>query len=295
MDFPDDSSIQAAILNQQPLQKRFCSSIDAHILSALTANPDLPLREKARLRSVSSEGAARWLSAAPSTNSFKYFEDNQFSAALRYWLGIPIFGNECKCRCGETIDVFGDHAVTCKAGGGPIHRHDLIRDALFDLCNSAGVSVSKELSGYQAGKKDRIGDIVLPAFDHGREKLIDVTCWSPLYLTRIQNSADSAQYTVNEAHSFKLKSRNTNEAGRIQTSKGMLAFMPFACSTLGTLSSQSTGLLHDIALEMSLKHNTTKSTCLSRAFTRVSCAIQQGNSYCLINKMIDLKIFYPIS
>ena len=43
--------------------------------------------------------------------------------------------------------------------GGPIHHHDLIRDALFDLCNSAGVSVSKELSGYEAGKKDRVGDM----------------------------------------------------------------------------------------------------------------------------------------
>ena len=64
--------------------------------------------------------------------------------------------------------------------------------------------MSKELSGYEAGKKDRVGDIVLHHFDHGREKLIDVTCWSPLYSPRIQHSADSAQYIVNEAHTFKI-------------------------------------------------------------------------------------------
>ena len=43
---------------------------------------------------------------------------------------------------------------------------------LWQLCNSAGISVSKELSGYEAGKKDRVGDIVLHLFDQGRESLL---------------------------------------------------------------------------------------------------------------------------
>ena len=143
--------------------------------------------------------------------------------------------------------------------GGPIHCHDLIRDAIFDICNSAQISVSKELSGYEAGKKDRVGDIVLHSFDQGREKLIDVTCWSPMYSPRIQHSADSAQYTVHEGRSFNIKSRKANSEGKIQTSKGMLAFMPFACSTLGTLSLEANSLLNAIALEMYLKHNSQRS------------------------------------
>ena len=134
--------------------------------------------------------------------------------------------------------------------------------------------------------------IVLRSFDQGREKLIDVTCWSPLYSPRIQHSADSAQYTVNEAHSFKIKSRKANSEGKIQTSKGMLAFMPFACSALGTLSLEAKSLLNAIASEMSLKHNSPRSLCLSRVVTRISTAIQQGNAFCLVNKMIDLKIYY---
>ena len=44
------------------------------------------------------------------------------------------------------------------------------------ISDSAGISVSKELSGYEAGKKDRVGDIVLHSLNQGREKLIDVTC-----------------------------------------------------------------------------------------------------------------------
>ena len=291
-DFPTEEDIRGACKTQQPLQKSFSSCIDKCLLALTLSNPDLPAREKARLRSVSSDNAARWLSAAPNSRSFKYFEDNQFSAVLRHWLGIPLFNRDCRCRCGETIDCFGDHAITCKSGGGPIHRHDLIRDALFDMCNSAGISVSKELSGYEAGKKDRVGDIVLHSFDQGREKLIDVTCWSPLYSPRIQHSADSAQYTVNEAHSFKIKSRKANSEGKIQTTKGMLAFMPFACSALGTLSLEAKSLLNAIASEMSLKHNSPRSLCLSRVVTRISTPIQQGNAFCLVNKMIDLKIYY---
>ena len=142
-DFPSEEDIPSACKTQQPLQKSFSSCIDKCLLALTLSNPDLPAREKARLRSVSSDNAARWLSAAPNSRSFKYFEDNQFSAVLRHWLGIPLFNRDCRCRCGKTIDCFGDHAITCKSGGGPIHRHDLIRDALFDMCNSAGISVSK--------------------------------------------------------------------------------------------------------------------------------------------------------
>ena len=148
-------------------------------------------------------GAARWLSAAPNFKNFKYFESNQFSVALRYWLGIPIFNSTCKCRCRQIIDVFGDHATTCKAGGGPIHRHDLIRDAIFECCNMAGISASKEITGYQAGQKDRVGDVVLNSFDHGREMLVDATCWSPLYVARIQHSA--AVFTKNTTFSCLLQ------------------------------------------------------------------------------------------
>jgi len=216
------------MLEQSALQHTFSSCIDSHILNSLLNNPALPTTEKARLRAVSAAGAARWLSAAPNFKNFKYFESNQFSVALRYWLGIPKFNSTCKCRCGQIIDVFGDHATTCKVGGGPIHRHDLIRDAIFECCNMAGISPSKEITGYQAGQKDRVGDVVLNSFDHVREMLVDVTCWSPLYLPRIQHSAASSKYTVSEAHSFKLKSRNTNQEGQIKTTKGMVAFMPFA-------------------------------------------------------------------
>ena len=72
-------------------------------------------------------------------------------------------------------------------------------------------------------KNGYIGDIVL-------------TYWSPLHSPSIKYSAYSAKYTVNEAHSFKIKCRKANSGSKIQPSKGMLAFMPFAYSSLGTLN-----------------------------------------------------------
>jgi len=125
-DFPDDAAIKSAMLEQSALQHTFSSCIDSHTLNSLLNYPALPTREKARLRAVSAVGAARWLSAAPNFKNFKYFESNQFSVALRYWLGIPIFNSTCKCRCGQIIDVFGDHATTCKVGGGPIQSITMI-------------------------------------------------------------------------------------------------------------------------------------------------------------------------
>ena len=63
------------------------------------------------------------------------------------------------------------------------------------------------------------------------------------------------------------------------------------CDTFGGSPQEATKLLHSIALEMSLKHNNSKAFCLSRISTRVSVAIQQGNSFCLVNKLVDLKLY----
>ena len=101
-------------------------------------------------------------------------------------------------------------------------------------------------------------------FRHGREMLVDVTCWSPLYLPRIQHSAASSKYTVSKTHSFQLKSRNTNQEGRIKTTKRIAAFLPFACTTFGGSSLEATVLLHSIALEMFLKQNNSKGVVFHR-------------------------------
>ena len=49
------------------------------------------LRDQARLRAVSSEGAGAWLNVVPSKALNLVFEPREFTSFLRFWLGMPVF------------------------------------------------------------------------------------------------------------------------------------------------------------------------------------------------------------
>ncbi len=59
----------------------------------------------------------------------------EYRAILKYYLMIPMFPVDepcpvCKKAC---LDKFGKHAFSCKEMSGFKYRHDLVRDALWDV------------------------------------------------------------------------------------------------------------------------------------------------------------------
>ncbi|XP_026399742.1 uncharacterized protein LOC113295625 [Papaver somniferum] len=69
----------------------------------------------------------------------------QFRAVVCYRLGIPLFveGVLCSC-CNKSMDIFGDHALHCAKDVRIKFRHDVVRDAVFDVCYRACVPARKE-------------------------------------------------------------------------------------------------------------------------------------------------------
>jgi len=131
------------------------------------------------------------------------------------------------------MDIWGDHAMTCKSGGGVVFRHNLVLKVLYAFALDAGMDPKKELHGYKIDAKDRIGDLCLPWEDFGRELLVDVTVWNPLYLPRVKPSSVIPHHTVNLAHMDKLQKRDLDDQQMIDTAYGRILYMPFACDTFG--------------------------------------------------------------
>ena len=102
-----------------------------------------------------------------------------FRIGLCYRLGLPVYSSAHQCpACGKDSDPFGDHTITCATEYERVHRHDIIRDAIYDAAKHAGLSPVKE-ARLIANSQSRPGDIFLQNW-RGRQTAFDVAIMSPL-------------------------------------------------------------------------------------------------------------------
>ena len=291
-EFLEESPISVAdlakgLLEQTPFQHKLCSMIDFKSVRLMLASGLISLRDRARLHCIYN-GDSTWLSIPPNAKKFNYLNRSQFTSVFRYWFGLPCQVSGRKCRCGKIIDLFGDHALTCKKGGGVVFRHDLVKKVLFIFAKEAGMNPLHELADYKLNAKDRIGDIVFKYEDNGNELLVDVTVWNSLYLDRLQNSATISDFTAKLAHMEKLSRRQIVD-NRVETQFGWFRYMPFACDTFGGSTQTSKDLMNRIAQEWPIKKSKSLSDSLHFLKSRVSFAIQKGVSRALVMRNIDAR------
>ena len=100
-----------------PSQKSLSCKVEAQSVSRIFADPVLPRHRRLHLDACSVRGAGAWLTANPS------------SADSR--LRMPHWDHDSACSmCGEVLDRWGDHALSCGCGGDWILRHNAIRDVV---------------------------------------------------------------------------------------------------------------------------------------------------------------------
>ena len=99
-------------------------------------------QDKARIKSLSGQGATTWLNASKMTARFTPL---QFHLMKALYLGAPIRpNNKCCLKCGSFLDEYGHHTLSCSTGNQRIMRHHRIRDVLAELFRSAGFKVDIE-------------------------------------------------------------------------------------------------------------------------------------------------------
>ena len=86
--------------------------------------------------------------------------------------------------CGKDSDLFGDH--TSASEYERIHRHDTIRDAIFESAKYAVLSPIKE-ARVVANSQSRPGDIFVDNW-RGKQTAFDVAVTSPLSQTALPQS-----------------------------------------------------------------------------------------------------------
>jgi hypothetical protein len=139
-------------------------------------------RDTVRLSFQEGHGATSWLTVPPAPALGNACPPSQFRLLLRWFLGMPILEEELAGKpcplCGDPVDIFGDHAVSCDKGN-KYRRHFAIQDWLIHLLQSHGIACARERMIDPASRL-RPADIFIPNWSIEGDMALDVTIRHPL-------------------------------------------------------------------------------------------------------------------
>ena len=246
---------------------------DEYITSKGIANQR---RFKGIIDSNSVQGTSSWLFALPNIGLKQVMSPLEFQSAVCLRLLIPQFTRGaicCQRTCSTEMDVYGYHALVCK--GHFTSRHNIVRDALFDLMLPCRFDPVKEAPvaclGFRSDRPTalRPADILMAGDDFDRD-CVDVTVVSPLVTNnqpaiKVGDAAQRAELGKIEKHGLACEA-----AG--------YGFRAFAMDVFGVLGKESKLLLNRVIEKMS------RETCCARykaqaiCQRRISLALQLGVS-----------------
>ena len=135
---------------------------------------------KARLVSSAARGSFAWFSHPFGGLPVKRFwrSPAEFSILIRLRLGVPLFARGSDCPfCGSRQDEVEAHILSCLRMGNRGILHSYLKDAVKEVCNAAGHTVSMEAHCFP---RDPTARIDLLALDGAVEWLVDVACTNPI-------------------------------------------------------------------------------------------------------------------
>ena len=254
-------------------QKHLSYLIDTNLQSTLLKDvQDLgDKRSSARLLSLTLPQAGAFLNAIPNPTFGLSILPENFRVSILYRLGLPVYNSPHPCpACGKDSDIYGDHTITCASEFERIHRHDTIRDAIFDSARHAGLSPVKE-ARVIANSLSRPGDIFLPNW-RGKQTAFDVAVTSPLSKTALPHShkTPGAALSMMKSHKLSKHSRPCQVNG--------VAFIPLVVETLGGWDNDAIFHLRAIAKQSASRSPSQAEFVSRQLFQRLSVLLQRANA-----------------
>ena len=155
----------------------------------------------AAFHSMDDDKAGNWLDALPSSPMFRLMDGTSWLLMAMSRLMLPV----CKdlegatCKCGQTIDVYGHHFLTCKHCKFYHRRHEDILKQLLACGNSVDLRTVRAWAGMY-GNSSKLWDIVflrwpaLPGVKLGADlSITSATCPSNLNAAQQPGGAAAAR------------------------------------------------------------------------------------------------------
>jgi hypothetical protein len=228
--------------------------------------------ERARLLSVSSEGASDWLHAIPIPSLGLHLDPMSVHIACGLRLGATLC-HPHECNCGEMVDSNGRHGLKCKQARGRKMRHDEVNKLLKRGLDQAKIPSTLEPIGLsRKGDGRRPDGLTYPTWKNGKCLIWDFTCADTLcksYVKKASTEVGSA-----------AAGREDKKVDKYSNLSENYHFVPVGVETYGAYGPQGIKLVKQIGKK--IQDATSEKLSTFYLFQSISMAIQRGNAVCVM-------------
>jgi hypothetical protein len=267
-------------------QKHYSALIDAQKVESKMSNPIVPIPFKMHLKLVSKPGAGAWLTAPPASDG-REISAQLFQICLQRRLRCKTSSADVWCpACGDPLDQFSDHALTCSCKGNRTVRHNVIRNVVYESCSLAGMAPIKEKPNLLpsrpgedgisfSGRGRRPADIWIPAQSGSEPEAWDFACTSGLRVGGLSSGVDGLDFIFSDYEEQKRQYQQTDS----QCRAAGFSFIPLVLEAHGGgFSDALRGKLEGIADRIAASTSAPKGMVSLNIAQRISCALQRENA-----------------
>ena len=158
-------------------------------------------RDAARLESQSGGYGATWMQVVPAEGSRTIISAEDYRLGLRWVLGLPLLGQDkegAECpACGQQVDIYGDHLLCCRRNNY-YGRHYAVQESFVSMAQAGDQPFLREAPLLKQalvpqGRPLRPADLLLRAWQGGKDLAVDVTISHPLQAAQQPWSAEKAR------------------------------------------------------------------------------------------------------
>ena len=248
-------------------QKELSSMIDAASLQALCERHRADAPFQAHIALCRMPGAGAWITAPP-VDDGREIDAPLFQVDVKRRLRAPVYAADSFCPCcGDLLDKYGDHALTCSCGGDRTVRHNSIRNVCFEEATLAGTGAEREKAGLLPERPEsdeadelpqrrslrRPADVWLPRAQGDGPEALDFAVTSAMRTSLLREATATPELLFQRYEQYKKDYQNTADlchaAGLrfvpmvVEAHSG--GWSPLARATLDWIAKKRAALTHE--------------------------------------------------
>ena len=241
---------------------------------------------------VGQPGAGAFLTAPP-VDDGREVDAPLFQIVLKRRLRAPVFEAEFACpKCGEIMDRWGDHALTCSCNGNRTIRHNAIRNICYEEAVDAGLRPEREKANLLPqrpvsdgmpvkGGDRRPADVWFPRGNSGKGEALDFAVSSGLQSELFLPVAAAPGLVFQRYEHLKRSFKNTAQSCETQG----FNFVPMVFEAHGGgWSPLARATLDWISRNQASCHNDDSAAVSLKIAQRISCTLHRENARAILQR-----------
>ena len=248
-------------------------------------------QDRARIRSLSTAGATSWLTVPANSFYGQKFTDLEYYVTMTLFIGGKLVQEKQYCkRCGQEMDEYGYHALSCPNGPYMIARHNGIRDVVVKVGRQAGMQVeieqkyNREMEGLDM--EDTDGDDPI----HGIPGDIKIQNWfdrrdnKDLFGDIVVGNIFAPSYVTN-TRKERLWLAKKKEKEKREKYNNPVDFVPMAIEVMGACGRDFKRILQQLADRIATRKNISYSYMINRIRTQITSYLMKKNAEMILASM----------